>query len=159
MVSGPPASLIVSASSTDEDCGLDNGTATSSPYRSRMGRPYTYAWSTGSSATSLSGLSVGTYTVSVTDAGGCESTASAVVNAAGTTLAGSTSSTDEVCTTLGSASVVATGGASPYTYAWSSGGTSASETGLSAGTYSVTITDVTDVIFLKQLPYLTDHTQ
>ena len=44
--------------------------------------------------------------------------------------------------TNGSATVTATGGTSPYTYLWSpSGGTAATATGLSEGTYTVTITD------------------
>ena len=42
----------------------------------------------------------------------------------------------------GSASVIVTGGTGAYTYAWSpSGGTAATATGLTAGTYTVTITD------------------
>ncbi|MEL7159121.1 MAG: M12 family metallo-peptidase, partial [Bacteroidota bacterium] len=43
----------------------------------------------------------------------------------------------------GSATVSAAGGTAPYTYQWSSGGTTATETGLTAGNYSVTITDAT----------------
>jgi hypothetical protein len=49
----------------------------------------------------------------------------------------------------GSASVTTTSGTAPYTYIWSSGGTAATETGLSAGSYSVTSTDedgCTDII-------------
>ncbi|MGO4708985.1 hypothetical protein AB4Y90_07685, partial [Chryseobacterium sp. 2TAF14] len=42
----------------------------------------------------------------------------------------------------GTATVVASGGVAPYTYSWSpSGGTNATATGLSAGTYTVTVTD------------------
>lgn len=42
----------------------------------------------------------------------------------------------------GSATVTATGGTPPYTYAWSpSGGTAATATGLCAGNYTVTVTD------------------
>jgi gliding motility-associated-like protein len=43
----------------------------------------------------------------------------------------------------GSASILVSGGASPYTYAWSpSGGTNPSATGLIAGNYTVTVTDI-----------------
>ncbi|MFM8431736.1 MAG: hypothetical protein ACKOA1_02970, partial [Bacteroidota bacterium] len=41
----------------------------------------------------------------------------------------------------GSASVAVSGGASPYIYSWSNGSTTSTVTGLSAGTYSVTVTD------------------
>ena len=44
-------------------------------------------------------------------------------------------------TSSGSATVIASDGQSPYTYHWSNGGTSSSVSGLSAGTYSVTVTD------------------
>jgi hypothetical protein len=41
----------------------------------------------------------------------------------------------------GTANVVATGGTSPYTYLWSNGETTASISGLTTGTYTVTVTD------------------
>jgi hypothetical protein len=43
--------------------------------------------------------------------------------------------------TDGTLGVVATGGTSPYTYAWSNGATTAALSGLAAGTYTVTVTD------------------
>ena len=36
---------------------------------------------------------------------------------------------------------LATGGVTPYTFAWNTGGTTATENNLSAGTYTVTVTD------------------
>ncbi len=42
----------------------------------------------------------------------------------------------------GAATVNATGGCGTYTYLWSNGATTASVTGLAAGTYTVTVTDV-----------------
>src|SRR5437588_8168840 len=41
----------------------------------------------------------------------------------------------------GSASVIAAGGTPSYSYSWSNGSTTASTSGLMAGTYSVTVTD------------------
>jgi len=42
----------------------------------------------------------------------------------------------------GTATASASGGSAPYTYLWSNGQTSASLTGLAAGTYTVTVTDL-----------------
>jgi uncharacterized repeat protein (TIGR01451 family) len=59
-------------------------------------------------------------------------------------LSASTTKTDVSCNggSNGAASVIASNGVSPYTYSWSpAGGTSASATGLVAGTYTVTVTD------------------
>ncbi|MCP9764333.1 SprB repeat-containing protein, partial [Lacihabitans soyangensis] len=52
--------------------------------------------------------------------------------------------TNIVCNgaSTGSATVTASSGISPYSYSWApSGGTAATATGLSAGTYTVTVTD------------------
>ncbi|SDJ94501.1 SprB repeat-containing protein, partial [Flavobacterium glycines] len=61
-----------------------------------------------------------------------------------TPLSATTSQTNVSCNggSNGSATVTASGGAAPYTYSWSpSGGTNATATGLTAGSYTVTITD------------------
>jgi gliding motility-associated-like protein len=42
--------------------------------------PYTYAWSNGGTGSSVSGLAVGTYGVTVTDANGCNAVSNIVVN-------------------------------------------------------------------------------
>ena len=61
---------------------------------------------------------------------------------------------------LGAASIGVSGGVAPYTYSWApGGGTNATETGLSAGTYTVTINDFSgcvgaDIITITQPPEL-----
>jgi hypothetical protein len=57
----------------------DNGdmTATATPTGGMM--PYTYAWSDGQTTATASGLMEGTYTVTVTDANGCEGTGSVTI--------------------------------------------------------------------------------
>jgi hypothetical protein len=42
--------------------------------------PYTYSWNTGASTSVITGLTVGTYTLKLTDANGCQKTTSAAVN-------------------------------------------------------------------------------
>jgi len=106
---------------------------------------YSYAWSNGSSTEDLSGLSAGTYTVTVTDALGC--TGSDVYTltqpAAAASLAASGISVDASCAGVcdGSIDLSVSGGASPYTYLWSNGFTAQDPSGLCAGTYTVTVTD------------------
>ena len=73
------------------------------------------------------------------------------------------SSTDVTChgDQDGSATVVPSGGLAPYTYAWSTGGSLQTESGLAGGTYDVTITDanncdvLTTVIILEDPPEYT----
>jgi len=91
-----------------------------------------------------SGLSAGTYTVTITDANGCTDTENVTITEPTVLNATITAQTDASCpgSSDGSATVTASGGTSPYNYSWApSGGNNATATGLSAGTYTVTITD------------------
>lgn len=124
------------------NCGVSNGSATISP--SGGTAPYTYAWSpSGGTAASATNLSSGAYSVLITDASGCTLTQAVNVPAiGGPTLTLSNIVNASCGLSNGSATVNATGGTAPYTYAWSpSGGNGQTATGLSAGNYTVTVTD------------------
>ncbi|MBK7181762.1 MAG: gliding motility-associated C-terminal domain-containing protein [Bacteroidetes bacterium] len=136
----PSASL--STSQVNVSCfGGSNGSATVNPVGGAT--PYTFAWTpSGGTAATASGLIAGTYTVTVTTANGCTSTTTAII----TQPAGMTLTMAAVNATCGAAngqgSVVVTGGTSPYTYAWApSGGTGSVAGSLTAGSYTVTVTD------------------
>ncbi len=103
---------------------------------------YTYSWTPGGQTTDIiTGLSAGTYTIVVTDSA-CSTTANVIITQPALPLTSSVTSTNVTCTTTGSATATAAGGTVPYTYAWSPGGqTTAAITGISAGTYTVNITD------------------
>ena len=107
--------------------------------------PYTYAWSlSGGSSATASGLSAGCYTVLVTDANGCNASATACLTQPTLLTATIGSVVPVSCNggNSGSITAAAGGGTAPYTYAWSpSGGSSATATGLSAGCYTVLVTD------------------
>ncbi len=111
--------------------------------------PYTYIWSSTSTTETAptittTGLSAGTYTITVTDNNGCVETISVTITQPASPLGISvTSVTNVSCSVPGKAiASAATGGTSPYTYSWSpSGGTNLTATGLSAGTYTITSTD------------------
>ena len=89
-------------------------------------------------------LSAGTYTVTVTDSAGCFQIFTIVVPGAPLPAATVASQTNVLCYggNTGSASVSVSAGTSPYTYVWSpSGGNNATATGLTAGTYTILVTD------------------
>ncbi|MFN0256641.1 MBG domain-containing protein [Pedobacter ureilyticus] len=146
MVTQPPAlSAATGGGKTDVSCnGGNNGTATVAPTGGTPG--YTYSWNTSPIQTTATatGLAAGSYTVTVTDANGCQATRSFNINQPAAALGGSISKTDVSCNggSNGTATVIATGGTTPYFYSWSpSGGTNATATGLATGTYTVTVTD------------------
>jgi gliding motility-associated-like protein len=109
--------------------------------------PYTYAWSNGSTTSTTSGLSAGTYTVTVRDANNCSATANIAVGEP-PLLVTSVTGTNISCNGLsdGTARVNIQGGNRPYTIQWSNGSTTASISGLAAGTYNVTVTDANGCI-------------
>jgi gliding motility-associated-like protein len=142
---GSPAAIAVSTSVVNASCGASNGTATAAV--SGGTQPFTYSWTpSGGTAATASGLSAGTYQVTVTDASGCTSTGSVTIGSSGGPQVTVAAVVNASCNNNsdGSATVNASGGTSPYTYLWSTTPpqTSATATGLSAGTYTVTVTDV-----------------
>jgi gliding motility-associated-like protein len=104
--------------------------------------PYTYLWNTGSTNATAIGLGAGSYTVTSTDANGCQLINTVTVSqpqAIAVTISGS----GLTCSGNGSGSATAnpTGGTAPYTYLWSDGQTTATATGLNASTYTVLVVD------------------
>jgi gliding motility-associated-like protein len=111
---------------------------------------YVYKWSNGVTTTSpptfseIGNLAPGTYSVTATDGAGCTDNATYVIKAQ-KTVSFTTTPTDAACgSSNGSATVTnPMGGTAPYTYKWSNNATTASISGLAAGTYTVTVTDAT----------------
>ena len=107
--------------------------------------PYTYSWSNGATSEDLTGIAAGTYNVTVTDLGLCTTTASVTITEpSGGLTANIAGQTNVLCfgNSTGAADLAVTGGSTPYTYSWSNGATSEDLTGIAAGTYNVTITDL-----------------
>jgi Zn-dependent metalloprotease len=102
---------------------------------------YTYAWTGGATGTSVSNLNSGSYTVTVTDSKGCTATKGFSVSQP-TQITGNFTTTNAGCGVAnGTATVTASGGTAGYNYLWNNGQTTNNITNLSAGTYTVTITD------------------
>lgn len=127
--------ITTAMSSSNVSCnGGSNGSATVTP--SGGTGSFTYSWApSGGSGATASGLTAGTYTVTVTD-GICSATASVTITQPTALVATCSVVSNVSCNggTDGSASVSASGGTSPY----SGTGTF---TGLAAGTYNYTVTD------------------
>jgi len=127
--------------------------------------PYTFAWSNGQTTATATHLSAGTFSVTVTDANGCTAMASVIITQPTAVTANISSVVNVSCYggNNGKAIVSATGGISPYTFAWSNGQTAITATHLAAGNYTVTVTDahgctIIASVTITQPPVLTAST-
>lgn len=123
---------------TDASCDQFNGAANAVTTNGTA--PYSYAWSTAQSSAVISGLGSGTYSLTATDANGCEAIAEAIITMLPSPVVVA-SATEALCASNGSASATATLGTAPYSFLWSNAATTSSISGLGAGTYTVTLTD------------------
>ncbi|MGB3949337.1 MAG: PKD domain-containing protein, partial [Bacteroidia bacterium] len=138
-----PTIITTSLNSINATCSNPNGQAT---VIANGGTPgYNYLWlpagGTNSTATSLM---AGLYTIKITDNNGCVVSDTITVQNSSNPTASITSVTNLTCfgSNNGTATVAANGGQPPYSYIWLPGGnTNVTATGLSAGNYTITITD------------------
>ncbi|MFN8323548.1 MAG: choice-of-anchor Q domain-containing protein [Chitinophagales bacterium] len=127
-----------------------NATGGTSPYQyasdgatfTAQNNPYTF-----------SGLTAGTYNVMVKDANGCTTEKQVVVGVVTTSVVPANVTT--AGGNDGSITLTVEGGTAPYTYAWGDGPTTQNRTDLTAGSYTVTITDaggcsIIETIFITQ---------
>ncbi len=107
--------------------------------------PYTYQWSGGlAPVDSTGGLPIGTFSVTVSDSEGCQTTATGTITQP-VSIGATTTATNVSCGNAsdGSATAIPSGGQAPYFYNWNSNPTQGAQTAqnLPAGTYTVTVTD------------------
>ncbi|MBL0310698.1 MAG: T9SS type A sorting domain-containing protein, partial [Bacteroidetes bacterium] len=141
IVTVPPVSIITaSIIKTDASCQQNNGTA--GVLLLSGANPYTYIWNTGATTSSISSVTAGHYTCTISDNLGCTLTKTVIVNASSPVNIGLNS---QVATCIfnsdGSITANATGGTNPYSFHWSDGQTTATATGLKAGHYTVYVED------------------
>jgi len=159
-VSEPSAPLNATANITNESSpGQNNGGIQLAVSGGTPG--YNFNWSNNNFGADNFGLTMGTYTVTITDARGCTFVESYVVSTDADPLV-----IDALGSTVnpvrcfgdanGSISPVVNGGLPPYSYDWGPQGTTRDISGLAAGQYTLTVTDqngITDIqTFLVQSP-------
>jgi len=129
----------------DDDCGDSNGGIQVTPGGGTL--PFTYSWTTGPVAIGdtnrVENLPTGNYRVRLTDANGCFIEENIQVGGPTATLSASGTVTDVECTgeDNGMINLAIAGGFEPYSFAWSNGATTQNINNLTAGGYTVTITD------------------
>ncbi len=137
-----PTQLVATVNITNGTCG-SQGSATA--VVSGGTTPYSYHWSNGQTTQTITNLSGGNYSLTVTDANNCTTVKTFTINVVAaptcnialaqpiTTLNGSD----------GRLTAVVSGGTTPYTYLWSNGQTTQTAVNLGPGLYTVTVTDAT----------------
>lgn len=138
---GEPAAVTITFNSTNPSCGGSNGSITALP---GGGTPtYTYLWSNAQLSQTISSLTAGTYTVTVTDINGCTvQNDTTLVSAAGPSVVVD-SVVDVSCfgNSSGAIYITPSSGSLPYSYLWSNGALTQDLVNVAAGTYTVTVTD------------------
>jgi len=137
-----PAPIVLASSTTQANCGVSNGTATIG-VTSGGNSPYHYLWSSGSTSTTATGLSYGSYAVTVTDVNGCTASKHISISELNTATVSVNTITNASCNggSNGVIDINVSGGNPPFVYAWSNGATTQDASNLAAGTYSVLVTD------------------
>lgn len=128
--------ITISSNSTNTSCGNNNGSASVTVL---SGTATGYLWSNGATNSSISNLSSGIYTVTVSGNGGCSATASVTINPSGNSPVTITSDKNLMCSG-DSAHVCAPSGYPAYL--WNTGQSGQCIYTQLAGNYYVTVTDI-----------------
>ncbi len=137
------------SSEKPSSCNSADGIVTIVPTRGVP--PFTYLWSNGATELSIKNVSKGVYTATLTDATGATVVHSHILNSEELDLYLADVKPATFCNaTAGALTVNPVGGQAPYTYAWSNGQNTATASGLTVGTYSVTVVDANGCVALGE---------
>ena len=105
--------------------------------------PISFTWNTGATTEDITNLSAGSYTVDIVDNDGCTiNGAYSLTNFTNGLTISSSAVTDENCSDgIGAIDITTSGGIGTLSYIWSNNFTAEDLINLSAGTYTVTISD------------------
>ena len=151
---------LVSTSQENETCGDANGSIDLTVVGGTPG--YSYSWSNSETTEDLTGLAAGEYTVTVMDATGCLAVTSVLItNTASPSL--SATITPAGCAGGDGTIDLTVDGVGPFEFQWDNDGISDNDdvedlTGLDAGTYNVTVTDINGCTETTQVEVTDDCT-
>jgi gliding motility-associated-like protein len=165
-ISQPASALSVTISKNDPSIAANNNGSASATANGGVS-PYTFKWSNNlGTNSSVSNLSPGTYTVTVTDANNCTVSTQVVIATfvcSSPILSFTNSTIPCFGGSNGTSAVNVSGGSTPYTFSWSTGATTQSISNNKSGSYSVTVTDSkgctsSSNTFISERPQLTAST-
>ncbi len=133
--------IVAELDATEPACGtINNGSITATG--SGGSAPYGYVWNTGALSQTINNLPLGTYTVTVVDAGGCSATAETTLTQPPPLLVSVNSTTNLDCNNpIGSIDLQVDGGSPSYDFNWSNGSSDEDPEITAGGTFTVTVTD------------------
>lgn len=108
--------------------------------------PYFFAWSNNANSEDISGLSAGTYGLTLEDTAGCRNTYSFTLIGGNLTIVPTITHPSCPACADGIVSVTVSGGVTPYTYEWGNGDATPISDGLPTGLHCVTVTDANGCI-------------
>ena len=148
-----PTEILANFSVSPAACNFNDGKIFLNP--SGGANSYIFKWFNGTDHDSLTGLSAGVYSVEISDTNGCSSTFSIPVpndNPPDFSIQVNNITCHGTCT--GGATVAVNGSQGPYSYAWSTGDSTASISGLCAGKHFVQVIDGYGCIGIKEINVL-----
>ncbi len=151
-ITEPPVLAASITSVTNVSCR--NGSDGSATVTASGGTPsYTYLWNDPAPAQTTStctGLTAGTWNVTITDANLCTAITSATVTQPAALSVINVIVKTSPCINTGKVTANPSNGTAPYTYLWSNGATTQTISNLASGTYRVTVTDACGATVIKK---------
>ncbi len=132
---------LVSVMTTNEICGDSNGSINLTITGGIL--PYSFEWNNGTETEDLNGLSAGFYECIIRETGGCSMIYSydLINETNGFEIISATVSNDFCGSSVGEIDLSITGGTPPYDFYWNNGSETEDISSISAGEYSVTVSD------------------
>ncbi|MFM2156661.1 MAG: hypothetical protein RL516_1410 [Bacteroidota bacterium] len=115
--------------------------------------PYTYQWNNGLATSAINNLSTGIYSLTCTDANGCQATTAVTITGTQDSIDVTFNVSDVKCfgDSTGFINAAISGGTAPYSYLWNNNQTTTNITNLTQGIYSITITDANGCAITKSV--------
>ncbi|MFH2143762.1 MAG: choice-of-anchor L domain-containing protein [Bacteroidota bacterium] len=150
VVISEPQGIDVGGFANQANCGGNDGAVNINV--NGLYPPFTYLWSNGATTEDLVNVPSGTYTVTVSDNNSCFQESSYIVsNISSLNITSVVNHINCPGASTGSINITVSGGTQPYSYLWNTGAITEDVNGLVVGTYTVTVTDNNNCVFIKNI--------